>query len=136
MKTLGKHGDYPISTIPWFDPQKPMSKKMMDAYRARFPEFQMDTNLAYSFEAMLIIADAYKRARSTDADAFAAALRSTNIKDNVTIGPGVMFDAKGQNDSLGLAAVQNRGGTLKVVLPKEAAEVAPVFPVPGWNARG
>jgi branched-chain amino acid transport system substrate-binding protein len=96
----------------------------------------MDTNLAYSFEAMQIIGDAYKRARSADADAFAAALRATDIKDNVTIGPGVKFDAKGQNDTLGLAAVQNRSGTSKVVLPKAAAETAPVFPVPGWNARG
>jgi branched-chain amino acid transport system substrate-binding protein len=136
MKTLGKHGDYPISTVPWFDPQKPMAKRMMAAYAAKFPEHQMDTNLAYSFEAMQIIGDAYKRARSTDADAFAAALRATDIKDNVTIGPGVKFDAKGQNDTLGLAAVQNRRGTSKVVLPKAAAETAPVFPVPGWNARG
>jgi len=136
MKTLGKNGDYAISTIPWYDPQKPMAKKMMAAYKAKFPDFQMDTNLAYSFEATQIIGDAYKRARSADADAIAAALRATNITDNVTIGPGVTFDAKGQNDSLGLAATQNRDGVSRVILPKAAAEVAPVWPVPGWAARG
>jgi branched-chain amino acid transport system substrate-binding protein len=136
MKTLGKHGDYPISTIPWFDPKKPMAKRMMEAYKAKFPEYQMDTNLAYAFEAMLILGDAYKRSRSADPDAFSTALRATDIKDNVTIGPGVKFDAKGQNDTLGLAATQNRGGTSRVILPKTSAEIAPVFPVPGWNARG
>lgn len=109
---------------------------MMAAYQAKFPEFQMDTNLAYAFEATQIISDAYKRARSTDADALATALRATNITDNVTIGPGVTFDAKGQNDTLGLAAVQNRDGQARVVFPKEAAEVAVVWPAPGWAARG
>jgi branched-chain amino acid transport system substrate-binding protein len=136
MKTLGKIGDYPISTVPWFDPQKPLAKKMLEAYRAKFPEFQMDANLAYSFEAMQIIGDVYKRARSADADALVAALKTTNIKDNVTIGAGVSFDAKGQNDTLELAAVQNRDGVSRVVLPKAAAELAPVWPMPGWNARG
>jgi len=34
------------------------------------------------------------------------AIRSTNITDNVSPGPGIMFDAKGQNDKLKCSAIQ------------------------------
>jgi branched-chain amino acid transport system substrate-binding protein len=137
-KTLGKHAEFAISTVPWFDPNKAMAKKMLAAFKARFPEVPPDTNIAYAFEASLIIADAYKRAKSTDADAMAAAIRATDLKrdETVTIGPGVKFDAKGQNVDLKMAAIQNRGGQPRVILPKEAQEIAPVYPIPGWQKRG
>jgi branched-chain amino acid transport system substrate-binding protein len=137
-KTLGKMGDYAISTVPWYDPNKAMAKKMLAAFTAKFPDIPPDTNLTYAFEASLVISDAYKRAKSTNADALAEAIRATDLKrdETVSIGPGVKFDAKGQNVDLKNAAVQNRDGQPKVILPKEAAELAPVFPMPGWQKRG
>jgi branched-chain amino acid transport system substrate-binding protein len=32
--------------------------------------------------------------------------------------------------------LQNRNQTPTVVLPKDAAEMTPVFPMPSWNQRG
>jgi branched-chain amino acid transport system substrate-binding protein len=137
-KSLGKLGDFAFSTVPWYDPAKPLAKKMIAAFKSRFPDVAPDTNLAYAFEASLIIADTYKRAKSTAPDALADAMRKTNLgyDSSVTIGPGVKFDAKGQNDSLGLALVQNRDGLPRVVLPTNAAELKPIFPAPGWQKRG
>jgi len=135
MKTLGKLGDYPISCVPWFDPRKPLAQKMVNASLKMFPNQTVDTNIVYSFEAMLICADAYKRAKSAAPQALMEALKATDIKDNASIGAGISFDAKGQNDKLGLAAVQNFKGEAKVVLPLASSERNVVFPVPGWRNR-
>ncbi|MBV8538864.1 MAG: ABC transporter substrate-binding protein [Alphaproteobacteria bacterium] len=135
MKTLGKLGDYPISCVPWYDPRKPLAQKMVDTSLKMFPNQTVDTNIVYSFEAMLICADAYKRAKSAAPQALMEALKATDIKDSASVGGGISFDAKGQNDKLGLAAVQNRSGEAKVVLPLASSERNVVFPVPGWRDR-
>ena len=80
----------------------------------------MNTNHIYTFEALLVAADAYKRAKSADPKALADAIRATNITDNVSTGPGISFDDKGQNDKLKNSAIQNRGGKLVTVAPKGA----------------
>ena len=58
------------------------------------------------------------------------------IADNVTIGPGVKFDAKGQNTTLKNAAIQNRDGKLVVVAPKAAAVAKPEWPIKPYDKRG
>ena len=88
----------------------------------------MNTNHVYTFEALLIAADAYKRAGSTDPKALADAMHATNITDNVSIGPGIKFNAKGQNDKVKVGAIQNRGGKQVTVAPKRP-------PTPSWNGR-
>jgi|SRR6185295_1619964 branched-chain amino acid transport system substrate-binding protein len=135
---MGKLGDYAISTIPWYDPSKAMSKRMVAEFVKRFPDIAPETQFAHAAEASLIISDAYKRAKSTDPDAMADAIRKTDLKrdETLSIGPGVKFDAKGQNVDLRNAGVQNRDGLPRVVLPKDAAEIAPVYPMPGWQKRG
>ena len=78
----------------------PLSR--LDSFRQFFP-LSPDT-----FEALLVAADAYKRAGSTDPKALTDAIRATNITDNVSIGAGIQFNAKGQNDKVGDGATQNR----------------------------
>ncbi|MBI3452853.1 MAG: ABC transporter substrate-binding protein [Rhodospirillales bacterium] len=136
MKTLGKLGEYPISFVPWYDPQKPLTKRMLAEYKRMFPDFSADTNTVFTLEALLICADAYKRAGGARPQALTEALRATNIKDNAAVGDGISFDAKGQNETVGNAAIQNVGGQPRVVLPAKAADAKPIFPVPGWQQRG
>jgi branched-chain amino acid transport system substrate-binding protein len=81
-------------------------------------------------------ADAYKRAGSTDPKALADAIRATNITDNVSIGPGIQFNVKGQNDQVRIAAVQNRSGRLVTVAPKAVADNKPEWPLPSYLGRG
>ena len=135
LKTLGKLGDGPLSFVPWYDPNKPLSKKLEEALAKASPGVNLNTNHVYTFEALLVAADAYKRAGSTDPKALADAVRTTNITDNVSPGPGIMFNAKGQNDKLKDSAIQNRGGKLVTVAPKEAANAKVEWPMKPYDKR-
>ena len=136
LKTLGKLADGPISFVPWYDPNKPLSKELEAALAKAHPEINLNTNHIYTFEALLIAADAYKRAGSTDPKALADAIRATNITNSVSIGPGIQFDAKGQNATLKNAAIQNRGGKLATVAPKAAANAKAEWPMSAYDKRG
>ena len=135
LKTLGKLADGPISLAPWYDPNKELSKKLEAALGKAHPGVNMNTNHVYTFEALLIAADAFKRAGSTDPKALADAVRQTNITNNVTTGPGIQFDAKGQNDKLKISAIQNRGGKIVSLTPKEAANAKPEWPMKPYDKR-
>ena len=136
LKTLSKLSDGPLSFAPWYDPNKKMSKQLDAVLAKAHPGINLNTNHVYTFEALLIAADAYKRAGSTDPKALADAVRTTNIKDNVSIGPGIQFDAKGQNDKILGGGIQNRGGKLITVAPKEASNGKPEWPLKPYDKRG
>jgi branched-chain amino acid transport system substrate-binding protein len=135
MKTLGKLSDGPISFAPWYDPNKPLSKKLEAALEKAHPGVNLNTNHVYTFEALLTAADAFKRAGSTDPKALADAVRTTNITNNVSPGPGIMFNEKGQNDKIKDSAFQNRGGKLVTLAPKEAANAKPEWPLTPYDKR-
>jgi branched-chain amino acid transport system substrate-binding protein len=136
LKTLGKLADGPISFSPWYDPHKKLTGVLEAALAKIAPESNLNTNHVFTFEALLVAADAFKRAGSTDPKALADAIRTTNITDNVAIGPGIQFDAKGQNDKVRQGAFQNRGGKLVTLAPPEAASGKPEWPMPSYQARG
>jgi len=135
LKTLGKLSDGPMSFVPWHDPNKKLSQELEAALANKYPGVNLNTNHIYTFEALLIAADAYKRAGSADPKALADAIRATNITNNVSIGPGIQFDAKGQNDKLKNAAIQNRGGKLVAVAPKVAANAKAELPMTPYDKR-
>jgi branched-chain amino acid transport system substrate-binding protein len=135
LKTLGKLGDGPISFVPWFDPNKKLSKQLEAALGKKYPGVNLNTNHVYTFEALLIAADAYKRAKSADPKALADAIRATNITDNVSTGPGISFNEKGQNDKLKNSAIQNRGGKLVTVAPKGATNAKVQWPMLAYDKR-
>jgi branched-chain amino acid transport system substrate-binding protein len=136
LKTLGKLSDGPLSFVPFQDPNKKLTKVLEAALAKASPGVNLSTNHVYTFEALLIAADAYKRAGSADPKALADAIRATNITDNVSIGPGIQFNAKGQNDKLKNGAIQNRGSKLLVLAPKEAANAKPEWPMKPYQSRG
>ena len=135
IKTLGKMSDGPISFVPWYDPNKKLAQALMAALAKAHPDVNLNTNQVYTFEALLTAADAYKRAGSTDPKALADAIRATNITDNVSTGPGIMFNEKGQNDKLRNSAIQNRDGKLVTVGPKGATNAAVAWPAPSYTKR-
>jgi len=135
LKTLGKLGDGPISFVPWYDPNKKLAKRLEAAHAKAYPDINLNTNHIYTFEALLVAADAFKRAGSADPKALADAIRATDIKDNVSTGPGIQFNAKGQNDKLKNSAIQNRDGKLVVVAPKSASNARPELPMKPYDKR-
>jgi len=135
IKTLGKLADGPISFVPWYDPHKRLTPVLEAALAKADPGVNLNTNHVFTFEALLVAADAYKRAGSADPKALADALRTTNITDNVSIGPGIQFDAKGQNEKVKDGGIQNRGGKTVTLAPKEAANAKPEWPLPPYQNR-
>lgn len=135
LKTLGKLSDGPLSFVPWYDPNKKVSRMLEAALARAHPDINVNTNHIYTFEALLIAADAYRRAGSTNPNALADAIRATNITDNVSTGPGVRFNEKGQNDTLKNSAIQNRGGKLVAVAPTAAANARPELPLQPYDKR-
>jgi branched-chain amino acid transport system substrate-binding protein len=138
-KALGKYSDYCISNVPWYDPKGALTGRVEAAFSKAFPKDKLmyhALNVGFTFEAILIAADAFKRAGSTDGTVLADALRKTDISDRMMLGGPIRFDAKGQNTTLASACIQNRDGKPVVVLPKASAQMAPVYPVPDWSRRG
>ena len=59
LKTLGKLSDGPLSFVPWYDPNKKLSKQLEAALAKAHPSVNLNVNHVYTFEALLIAADAY-----------------------------------------------------------------------------
>jgi branched-chain amino acid transport system substrate-binding protein len=135
LKTLGKLSDGPISFVPWYDPKKELSQRLTAAMKEAYPDVNLNTNQVFTFEALLVAADAYKRAGSGDPEPLTEAVRTTNITNNVSIGPGITFNEKGQNDKVTDAAIQNVDGELVVVAPGQAAVAEPIWPMPPYDQR-
>jgi branched-chain amino acid transport system substrate-binding protein len=136
FKTLGKLSEYSISNVPWYNPNAKLTKVVERAFKKQNPKDELvfhGLNAGFTFEAILIAADAFKRARSTDPKTLADAIRQTNITEKMTLGGPIKFNAKGQVEGIGSACVQNLHLRPTVVLPKEAATAKPVFPVPGYK---
>ncbi|MCD6735421.1 MAG: ABC transporter substrate-binding protein [Burkholderiaceae bacterium] len=138
-KALGnRYSDYCISNVPWYNPNAALTKRVEAQFVKQFPQEKLmfhALNVGFTFEAMMIAADAFKRAGTADGAQLADALRKTNITEHVMIGGPIQFDAKGQNTHIASACIQNRDGQPKVVLPESAAQAKPVYPVPGWQER-
>jgi branched-chain amino acid transport system substrate-binding protein len=135
FKTLGKLANGPMSFIPWYDPTKPLSKKLVAAFTKAYPGLNLNEKHVFTFEALLVAADAFKRAGSTDPKAMVEAIRTTNITNNVSIGPGIQFNTKGQNDKLKNAGIQNRDGKFVTLAPKQASDAKPELPMTPYDKR-
>ena len=131
FQTLGKLSEGCISNVPWFDPKAALTKSVDAAFRKQNPKDQLRfhaLNVGFTFEAILIAADAYKRAKSTDAQTLTEAIRTTEIKNRMMIGAPIKFNAKGQVEGNLSACIQNQGQKPVVVLPTPSAEAKPIFP--------
>lgn len=136
FKALGKLSDYCISNNPWYNPKGALTPAVIAAMARQYPKERLVThgaNVAYTFESILIAADAYKRAKATDGRTLADAIRQTNLNDRIALGGPIRFNAKGQVEGNLSACLQNRDGRPAVVLPENAAELKPVFPMPGYK---
>jgi len=136
-KVLGRYAEYCVSNVPWYNPTAPLTKVVEKAFLKRNPKDKLvfhGLNVGFTFEALLVAADAFKRAGSSDAKTLADAIRQTNITSKMTLGGPIKFNAKGQVEGIGSACVQNLKGTPTVVLPTAAATAKPVFPQPSYKA--
>ena len=136
MTSLGKLSDNCISNNPWYNPKTNMTAAVIKQMAKQFPGeklYHHGTNVSYTFESVLIAADAFKRAKSTNPKELADAIRQTNITDRVSLGGPIKFNAKGQVEGNLSACLMNKDGRAHVVLPTNAGEIKPVFPWPEFK---
>jgi branched-chain amino acid transport system substrate-binding protein len=135
-QSLGKLSEYCISNVPWYNPKADLTKRIEKAFDKQNPKDKLmfhALNVGYTFEALMIAADAFKRARSTDAKTLSEAIRQTDIRNRMMLGGPIKFNAKGQVEGNASACIQNMNLKPVVVLPAAAAEAKPVFPVPDYQ---
>ena len=111
----------PFENVPWLDPKSAMTQALEKRHAAKFPNDQLDINGGFTFEGLLVAAQAWLTAKSTKADALMDALRKTKIDQHVIIGGPIQFDTKGQNVNIKAAAVENLKRKPTVVMPLEAS---------------
>ena len=134
-KVLGKHAEGCITNTVWFNPKNDITHAFDAAFKKRFPKDELafhGVNAAYTFDAVMIAADAFKRAKSTNAKELTEAIRQTNIPATarVSFGGPIKFNAKGQVEDNKSVVLENLNGKPRVVLPGDYAEAKLVFPMP------
>jgi branched-chain amino acid transport system substrate-binding protein len=137
-KTLGKYAEHVIANTVWYNPKSEMTKLVAAALKKREPNTELAfhaVNVGYTFDALLIAADAFKRAKSTDPKALADAIRQTNIPalSRMSLGGPIVFNAKGQVEGNRSAVIQNLKGKPTVTLPADVAEGKLIFPSPDYK---
>ncbi|NVO12756.1 MAG: ABC transporter substrate-binding protein [Rhodoplanes sp.] len=137
-QALGPLADFHLYNLPWANAKSPVTQALAAAYKTAHPtnRFEVDCfNAGFTFEAIMVGADAFKRAGTADGPTLMAAVKTTNIAEHVLTGGPIKFDEKGQNNNIQAAVVQNRNRTPTVVLPPDVAVAAPVLPMPPWQGR-
>jgi branched-chain amino acid transport system substrate-binding protein len=137
-KALGKYADYAITNTVWFNPKSEVTKLVAAEFKKRQPQTELafhGTNIGYTFDAIMIAADAYRRAKSTDPRALADAIRQTDIAADkrMSLGGVIKFNAKGQVEGNRSAVIQNLKGKPSITLPADIAEAKLVFPSPDFK---
>ncbi|MDE2364247.1 MAG: ABC transporter substrate-binding protein [Hyphomicrobiales bacterium] len=138
FQAVGPYADYYIYNIPWFNVKSQMTQALEASFKTANPKHRFDLdgfNSGFTFEALLVAADAFKRAGSADGATLMKAIKETNIKDHVMIGGPIAFNDKGDNPNILSASVQNIGQKPVVVYPGDVAVTKPVLPFPSWQGR-
>lgn len=141
IKDLGKLILYVLVNVPWINPVSPVYKQANASFQKSCGKY-LDTNSAYAYTGVLVLADALERAGSTEPEKILKALRKTNYTNHPLVGGPIQFDEKGDNKGAktGLIQVQPDPDPLKrvkIVAPKEFAQTDKiVFPAPQLWKRG
>jgi branched-chain amino acid transport system substrate-binding protein len=110
--------------------KRPMVGKINELFKAKSGK-DLNDNTSRGFIALIILADAINRAKSTDGEKIRAALAATDIPGERTIMPWkrVKFDEMGQNNDADPVLLQYIGGTFVTVSPSQAAVAEAVWPM-------
>lgn len=134
-RSLGKYAEDVITNAVWFDPHSELATMIGAAFKKQYPNDNWDLDAGFTVEAMMICADAAKRAGSVNPDDLVAALKTTNIKERLMIGGPITFGPDGQTTTIQPAAIEIIGGQPTVVLPAQFAAHKPIFPMVPFAKR-
>ena len=137
-KSLGPIAEHVITNTVWYNPKTEMTKTVGAAFRKAYPKDEIafhGVNMGFTFDAIMIAADAFKRAKTTDPKTLAEAIRQTKIPaaGRMSLGGDIVFNPKGQVDGNFSAAIQILKGRPTMVLPAAFAEAKVIFPDPKYQ---
>jgi branched-chain amino acid transport system substrate-binding protein len=135
IKDLDKLIYYVMVNVPWINPKSPVYQQANAAFQKAHNRY-LDTNSAYAYATVQVIADVLERAGSTDPEKILAATRQTNFENHPVVGGPITFDEKGDNTGALTALIQVQPDDdllkrVKIVAPKEFAQSDKIiFPAP------
>jgi len=135
IKDLDKLIYYVMVNVPWINPESKVYQQANAAFQKAHSRY-LDTNSAYAYTGVLVIADILERTASTDPEKILKATRQTNFTNHPVVGGPVQFDQKGNNTGALTALIQVQPDQdllkrVKIVAPNEFAQSDKiVFPAP------
>jgi branched-chain amino acid transport system substrate-binding protein len=141
IKSLGTLAEYTYNVVPRYDSKNPEAIKIAAAFKEKYGVY-FDLTATYGYVAVMVIADALERAKSTDSDKILKALQETDITDpsiNILPQKGIKYGKVGkmtnQNIYADVIVEQILDGELHPVYPPKYATKKPVWPVVKWSDR-
>jgi branched-chain amino acid transport system substrate-binding protein len=117
-----------------FIAKKPVLGKINEMYKKR-SGVDLDGVTMEALTAVLVLADALNRAKSTDSEALVNAFRTTDFATPTLPGDGVKFNEKGQNAKIISYLTQIQNQEYRVVWPESMASKPLVWPFVPWEKR-
>jgi branched-chain amino acid transport system substrate-binding protein len=110
--------------------KRPMVGKINAMFKEKSGK-DLNDNTSREFMAMIVMADAIDRAKSTDGEKIREALAATDMPGEQTIMPWkrVKFDETGQNNDADPVLLQYIGGKFVTISPARAAVAEPIWPM-------
>jgi branched-chain amino acid transport system substrate-binding protein len=110
--------------------KRPMVGKINAMFKEKSGK-DLNDNTSREFMALIVLADALNRAKSTEGEKVRAALAATEIPGEQTIMPWkrVKFDEMGQNNDADPVLLQYIGGKFVTISPSQAAVAEAVWPM-------
>jgi len=132
---VGKYANDYLVSVPWYDPSRALTKRVLERWSQEFPKDRFELNSGFGWESILVVADAFQRAKSSKPADLHAALRQANIAEHIMFGGPIAFDAKGQNPNIGVPMLQVQNQQPVVVAPASAAQAKAALPMRKWAER-
>jgi branched-chain amino acid transport system substrate-binding protein len=127
LKEFPEAANYVMDCNHWHDPRKPKALALRKEVEAGGNFWTY--NIPMNYSAVLLLADALERAKSTDRAKIIEALASSTFDGHIMpYGPTKFVD--GTNSGAAPVNTQVQGGDIKVIFPADFADAKPVFPVP------
>ena len=104
-----------------YNPNSEEADYLLREYRERHGE-EIPVCAIYGYESIMVIADALRRAGTTEHDALRDALAETNMTDHLLPQNEIIFDEAGENINSAGVLIQIQNGKQVIVFPKEYAE--------------
>ena len=115
-----------------YDATDPAVEEIRTAYQEEAGS-DMRTAAVFSYQAVLLIADALERAGSAEPQALRDAISESSLDPLLAYAGPIEFDETGENVNAAPIVMQVQDGNVAQVYPDEFAEADPVFPAVPWQ---